>query len=82
VIREADHLRSRRQISISSTISGGVAVGCWQGTDDRSGTPTSPYLRHRFTHFEAHAREIPISAATCAIGLVRQRVDQTAAFDG
>ncbi|KQX79203.1 hypothetical protein ASD51_02495 [Streptomyces sp. Root55] len=30
-------------------------------------------LRHRFTHFEAHAREMPISAATCAIGRVVHR---------
>ena len=72
-IRDADHLWSLRHASIWSTISGGVAVGWRRGVDDRSNRPTSPYARHRFTHFDAQAREIPISAATWAIGLVWQR---------
>jgi hypothetical protein len=34
---------------------------------------SSPCRRQRLTHFEAHAREIPIPAATCAMGRFRQR---------
>ena len=45
--------------------------GC--GVEERSSSPRSPSSRWRFTHFDAVAREIPISAATWAIGRVLQR---------
>jgi hypothetical protein len=66
-------LRSRRIVSIRSMSHRGVAVGCRRGVEDRSRSPRSPKRRYRFTHFDAVAREIPISAATCAIGRVWQR---------
>ena len=73
VIREADHFRVRRIASISATISAAVAVGWWCGVLDRSSSPRSPYLRYRLTQVEAHCREIPISAATWAIGRLWHR---------
>ncbi len=73
MIRVADHLCSRRIVSICPMISDGVLVGCWCGVEDRSSRPISPCLRYRLTHLDAHAREIPISSATCAIGRVRHR---------
>jgi hypothetical protein len=45
----------------------------WPGSRDVDCNPSSPCRRCRFTHFDAVAREIPISAATCAIGRVLQR---------
>jgi len=41
-IREADHFLSRRQVSICSTVSAGVAEGLLWGIDDRSRSPRSP----------------------------------------
>jgi hypothetical protein len=38
--------------------------GLWCGVEGRSCRPSSPWRRHRLTHFDAHAREIPISAPT------------------
>ncbi len=68
VMREADHFRVRRMDSISVTIPAAVAAGWCIGVLDRSCNPRSPYLRYRLTHLEAHCREMPISAATWAIG--------------
>lgn len=73
VIRCADHLSSRRQDSICSMTHAGVAFGLRCGLDGRSCNPASPCSRQRFTHFLAHAREIPISAATWAMGRVWHR---------
>ncbi|OLT40360.1 hypothetical protein BJF85_25075 [Saccharomonospora sp. CUA-673] len=64
VMRWADHLCSRRQVSIFSMTQAGVAFGLRWGLDERSRSPASPCRRHRLTHFDAQAREIPISAAT------------------
>ena len=43
------------------------------GDDERSCRPSFPNRLYLLTHFEAVAREIPISAATWEIGRVRQR---------
>jgi hypothetical protein len=59
-----DHFFSRRQVSIRSMTHAWVASGLWCGVEGRSCRPNSPWRRHRLTHFDAHAREIPISAAT------------------
>src|SRR5215212_8316786 len=67
-IRDADHLRVRRKSSIAVITSGTVAAGERRGAEERSSSPNSPNWRKRLTHLEAHAREIPISAATWAIG--------------
>ena len=64
---------SRRQTSICWMTQAAVAVLLWWGVEARSWSPASPWRLHRLTHFEAHAREMPISAATCAIGRVRHR---------
>lgn len=40
--------------------------------------PSSPKLRQRLTHFDAVALEMPILAATCAIGRVRKRSNESA----
>lgn len=72
-MRDADHLCSRRSSSIRATVSPVVAPGCRAGVDERSSRPSSPNWWYRFTHFDAVAREMPISAATCAMGRVRQR---------
>ncbi len=73
VMREADHFRVRRMDSISVTIPAAVAAGWCIGVLDRSCSPRSPYLRCRLTHLDAHWREIPISAATWAIGRLWHR---------
>jgi hypothetical protein len=59
--------------SIRVMIDALIAVGCRSGVDERSGSPYSPYFLWRLTYLDAVAPEIPISAATCAIGRVRQR---------
>jgi hypothetical protein len=51
-------------------ITAAVMVGCRCGAEDLSSSPISPYWRYRLTHLDAHARETPISAATCAIARV------------
>ena len=56
VIRLADHFFSRRQVSIRSMTHAGVASGLWCGVEGRSCRPSSPWRRHRLTHFDAHAR--------------------------
>ena len=72
-IRDADHLCPRRIDSICCTRQPGVADGCRIGDDERSRRPVFPNRLYLLTHFEAVAREIPISAATWEIGRVRQR---------
>src|SRR5215212_5417037 len=67
-IRDADHFRVRRIASISATTSAAVAVGWRCGAQERSSRPSSPNRRNRLSHLLAQAREIPISAATWAIG--------------
>lgn len=73
LIRRADHFRCRRSCSIRTTTCAGVAVGWWCGTLARSVRPASPKRRWRLTHFDAHWREMPMSAATYAIGRCWQR---------
>lgn len=77
-MRWADHLCSRRQTSICWMTQAAVAVLLWWGVEARSWSPASPWRLHRLTHFEAHAREMPISAATCAIGRVRPPIHEPA----
>lgn len=50
-----------------------VAFGLRCGLDGRSCDPASPCSRRRFTHLPEHAREMPISAATWAMGRVWHR---------
>lgn len=59
-IRDAGHLWWRRIVSIRAITGSGVAVGWRRGADERSSRPASPKRRQRFTHFEAHWREILI----------------------
>jgi len=72
-MRRAERLVSRRSCSIRATTCAGVAVGDDPGALGRSSRPRSPCCRHRFTHFDAHARLMPISAATCAMRRARHR---------
>lgn len=47
VIRDADHLLSRRPASICLITSAGVAFGLRCGIEGRSRSPRSPWRRHR-----------------------------------
>jgi hypothetical protein len=57
-------LRDRRIEHTRSSTRRLVRFGDRTGRDERSTSPASPSMSHRFHHFDPVALEIPISAAT------------------
>ena len=59
--------RLRRRYTMRSSTLAAMRVRR-MGAEDRSSKPAGPNSRQRFHHLEAHWREMPMPAATCAMG--------------
>ena len=66
--RAGPYLVCRRSASTRSAMPSLVRVGLADGREEWSSRPSSPCVRHRAYHFARQRREIPASAAMCAMG--------------